>query len=94
MEFETKIISRQIGDMLYASGLSLGTAESCTGGLISEAIIATPGASNYFKGSVVSYTNEIKERLQEERSSVKAKADEYKVFFILLLSDNRRYLTY
>ena len=63
MEFETKIISRQIGDMLYASGLSLGTAESCTGGLISEAIIATPGASNYFKGSVVSYTNEIKERL-------------------------------
>ena len=54
MEFETKIISRQIGDMLYASGLSLGTAESCTGGLISEAIIATPGASNYFKGSVVS----------------------------------------
>ena len=41
MEFETKIISRQIGDMLYASGLSLGTAESCTGGLISEAIIAT-----------------------------------------------------
>ena len=60
MEFETKIISRQIGDMLYASGLSLGTAESCTGGLISEAIIATPGASNYFKGSVVSYTNDVK----------------------------------
>ena len=60
MEFETKIISRQIGDMLYASGLSLGTAESCTGGLISEAIIATPGASNYFKGSVVSYTNGVK----------------------------------
>lgn len=63
MEFETKIISRQIGDLLYASGYTLGTAESCTGGLISEAIVATPGASNYFKGSVVSYTNEIKERL-------------------------------
>lgn len=63
MEFETKIISRQIGDLLYASGFTLGTAESCTGGLISEAIIATPGASNYYKGSVVSYTNEVKERL-------------------------------
>ncbi len=63
MEFETKIISRQIGDILYASGLTLGTAESCTGGLISEAVIATPGASNYFKGSVVSYTDEIKENL-------------------------------
>lgn len=63
MEFETKIISRQIGDLLYASGFTLGTAESCTGGLISEGIIATPGASNYFKGSVVSYTNEVKENL-------------------------------
>lgn len=31
MEFESKIISRQIGDLLYDSGLTLGTAESCTG---------------------------------------------------------------
>ena len=50
MEFETKIISRQIGDMLYASGLSLGTAESCTGGLISEAIIATPRRLQLLQG--------------------------------------------
>lgn len=77
MEFETKIISRQIGDLLYASGFTLGTAESCTGGLVSEAIIATPGASNYFKGSVVSYTDEVKEKLLkvsrevlDERSAV------------------------
>ena len=55
MEFESKIISRQIGDLLYASGLTLGTAESCTGGRISEAIIAIPGASNYFKGGIISY---------------------------------------
>lgn len=65
MEFETKILSRQIGDILYESGLTLGTAESCTGGRIAEAIIAIPGASNYFKGGVVSYTNEIKQRLLE-----------------------------
>ncbi len=77
MEFETKIISRQIGDLLYASGFTLGTAESCTGGLVSEAIIATPGASDYFKGSVVSYTDEVKEKLLkvsrevlDERSAV------------------------
>lgn len=63
MEFETKILSRQIGDILYESGLTLSTAESCTGGRIAEAVIAIPGASNYFKGGVVSYTNEIKERL-------------------------------
>ena len=63
MEFETKIISRQIGDLLYASGLSLGTAESCTGGRIAEAIISVPGASNYFKGGIVSYVNEVKENI-------------------------------
>ena len=63
MEFESKIISRQIGDQLYASGLTVGTAESCTGGRIAESIIAIPGASNYFKGGIISYTNEIKERL-------------------------------
>jgi nicotinamide-nucleotide amidase len=63
MEFESKIISRQIGDILYASGLTVGTAESCTGGRIAESIISIPGASNYFKGGIVSYTNEIKEKL-------------------------------
>lgn len=63
MEFETKILSRQIGDLLYESGLTVGTAESCTGGRIAEAIIAIPGASNYFKGGVVSYTSDVKERL-------------------------------
>ena len=63
MEFESKIISRQIGDQLYASGLTVGTAESCTGGRIAESIMAIPGASNYFKGGIISYTNEIKERL-------------------------------
>lgn len=49
--------------MLYNSDKTLGTAESCTGGRIAEAIIAVPGASNYFKGGVVSYTNEVKENI-------------------------------
>ena len=63
MDFESKIISRQIGDILYASGLTIGTAESCTGGRISEAIIAIPGSSDYYKGGVVAYTDEVKEKL-------------------------------
>lgn len=63
MVFENKIISREIGDILYATGLTVSTAESCTGGRIGENIMATPGASNYFKGGIISYTNEIKERL-------------------------------
>ena len=63
MEFGTKTLSRQIQDLLYDNGKTLGTAESCTGGRIAEAIIAVPGASNYFKGGIISYTNEIKMKL-------------------------------
>ncbi|MBO5583498.1 MAG: CinA family protein, partial [Prevotella sp.] len=60
MNFENKVISREIGDILYASGLKVGTAESCTGGRIAEAIIAIPGASNYFNGGVIAYADEVK----------------------------------
>ena len=63
MELENKVLSREIQTLLYESGKTLGTAESCTGGRIAETIIATPGASEYFKGGIVSYTNEVKERL-------------------------------
>ena len=65
MDFENKILSREISQFIWEKGKTLGTAESCTGGRIAEAIIMMPGASNYFKGSVVSYTNEIKEKLLE-----------------------------
>ena len=63
MEFEKKVLSREIAQSLYDTGKTIGTAESCTGGRIAEAIIATPGASSYFKGGIVSYTNEVKENL-------------------------------
>lgn len=63
MEFETKIISKEVQFLLYDNEKTLGTAESCTGGRIAEAIISVPGASNYFKGGIVAYTNEVKENL-------------------------------
>lgn len=63
MGFEDKILSREISQIIWEKGCTLGTAESCTGGRIAESIIAMPGASNYFKGGIISYTNEIKERL-------------------------------
>ncbi len=56
-------MSREIQSALYDNGNTLGTAESCTGGRIAQAIISVPGASNYFKGGIVSYTNEVKETL-------------------------------
>ena len=63
MDFESKITSREVSEILWETEKTVGTAESCTGGRIAEAIIAVPGASKYFKGGIISYVNEIKERL-------------------------------
>jgi nicotinamide-nucleotide amidase len=51
-----------IGKLLKKEGKTLGTAESCTGGQIAANITKVPGSSVYFKGSVVSYANEVKEQ--------------------------------
>ena len=44
-------------------GKTLATAESCTGGGIGHALTAVPGASNVYKGGIISYCNEIKAKL-------------------------------
>ncbi|MCL1846811.1 MAG: CinA family protein [Coriobacteriia bacterium] len=43
--------------------LTLGAAESCTGGMVAAALTSVPGASEVFKGGVVSYANEVKTTL-------------------------------
>ncbi len=63
MDFESKIISREISELLWEKERTLATAESCTGGRIAEAIISVPGASKYFKGGIICYVNEVKENL-------------------------------
>ena len=60
MDFESKIISREISQLLWEMEKTVGTAESCTGGRIAGAIISVPGASKYFKGGIISYVDEIK----------------------------------
>jgi nicotinamide-nucleotide amidase len=47
-------------DLLTEKKLTLSAAESCTGGLVSKLITDIPGASSYFLGSIVSYSNSIK----------------------------------
>lgn len=53
-------VERLLGERLFEKGLTIGTAESCTGGNIAHLITLIPGSSHYFKGSVVSYANEEK----------------------------------
>ncbi|MDR1918479.1 MAG: CinA family nicotinamide mononucleotide deamidase-related protein [Tannerellaceae bacterium] len=51
-----------IGELLLAQGLTMATAESCTGGRIAGMITSVPGSSRYFAGGVVAYSNEVKQR--------------------------------
>jgi len=53
-------LEEEIGNLLRQKGLTLGVVESATGGLISHLITNVPGSSDYYKGSVTSYSNETK----------------------------------
>jgi nicotinamide-nucleotide amidase len=57
---EDETIEFQVGKMLKQQQKTLATAESCTGGKIAAVLTSIPGASEYFKGSVVSYATEAK----------------------------------
>ena len=55
--------ARKIVELAEQKGLTIGTAESCTGGLIGGAITAIPGSSAIFKGGIIAYHNKIKNKL-------------------------------
>jgi len=63
MDFEGKIISRDISQLLWEREETVSTAESCTGGRIAEAMMSVPGASKYFKGGIICYVDEVKMNL-------------------------------
>ena len=59
-----------VGRLLKQSGKTISTAESCTGGYIAHLLTSLPGASTYFKGSVVSYDNSIKTKVLHVPKSI------------------------
>ena len=58
---EDEPLEQALGKLLLKRGKTMSTAESCTGGYIAHLMTSIAGSSDYFKGSVVSYANEIKE---------------------------------
>jgi PncC family amidohydrolase len=53
-------LEQEIGNLLRQKGLTLGVVESASGGLISHRITNVPGSSDYYKGSITAYSNEVK----------------------------------
>jgi nicotinamide-nucleotide amidase len=56
-------IEKTIGTILSNKRMTLGVIESATGGLISHRITNVAGSSDYYKGSITAYSNEIKNRI-------------------------------
>lgn len=58
--YDSDELETVIGTLLINNHATVGTAESCTGGYVANQITSIPGASQYFEGSVVSYSNAVK----------------------------------
>ncbi len=69
--YGTETLEGVIGKRLRENKLTLATAESCTGGLLAYKITAASGASDYFKGSIIAYANEVKmSQLQVKKTTL------------------------
>lgn len=71
--YEEQTLSEVVGNLLRTSHLTVGTVESCTGGGLANAIIQIPGASDYFQGSLGTYSNALKEKLAGVKPSTLAR---------------------
>jgi nicotinamide-nucleotide amidase len=56
-------LSKELGNLLRKKRFTISIAESCTGGFVSHLITAIPGSSEYFKGSLIAYSDIIKNEL-------------------------------
>jgi len=61
--YDEDTLERIIGRLLTKKHQTLATAESCTGGYISHLVTSVPGSSEYYLGSIISYSNEIKQNI-------------------------------
>jgi nicotinamide-nucleotide amidase len=59
--YDEDTLEQIVGNLLLQRSQTLSTAESCTGGDIARSIISVPGASSYFMGGIIAYSNNVKE---------------------------------
>jgi nicotinamide-nucleotide amidase len=63
MNSDMDSLAQSIGKLLNEQHLTLGLAESCTGGMVASYVTDIAGASEYFEGAIVAYSNQVKERV-------------------------------
>lgn len=61
--FDDIPFEQALGDLCKEKGVTITTAESCTGGLVASKIVSIPGSSAYYSGGIVAYSYEMKETL-------------------------------
>lgn len=61
--FDGALLPQVLGELLKDKKLTVSTVESCTGGGVAKRLTAIPGSSNYFMGSFLTYSNELKQKL-------------------------------
>ncbi len=61
--YNNETLAGVIGRMLQKGSKTLAVTESCTGGYVSHLVTLVPGCSDYYKGSVTAYSNEVKEKV-------------------------------
>jgi PncC family amidohydrolase len=67
-----EVLAERLQGICLGASLTIATAESCTGGLVANAITDIAGSSNYFRGAVVAYADEAKSALLEVPADVLA----------------------
>jgi nicotinamide-nucleotide amidase len=65
---EDEPMEKVLGKLLTSRNENIATAESCTGGYIAHLLTSIPGSSVYYEGSIISYSNQVKEDLLQVKN--------------------------
>jgi PncC family amidohydrolase len=88
----TILLEGLVGQKLREFGLTVSTAESCTGGLLGDRLTNIAGSSDYFQGGVLSYSNAIKERVLQVPKEILESAGAVSEECALAMARGVRYL--
>ena len=88
--YDNETLEQIIGTHLIEKKKTLVTAESCTGGAIAQRITSIAGSSAYFKGSVIAYSNEVKENILGVKSETLIKHGAVSEETVKEMADNVR----